>query len=422
MARLSNRSFSTIVVVLGLPVAVAPGQPAHDHDARDWSVGGTAQVIPLLTRATPTASRRNLTEADLTQPILSGHVTTLGGRLTGHAMLNLEGVTLARGELNTGTYGEGYVDRRHPHSYVHELLVTARTDLSLGAQLVALSLTAGRGFAPFGSDDPMARPFVKYPVNHHLAQVLERLVLVAAARAGPLTVEGGVFNGDEPVNPHSVPHWSRFGDSWSARATVRPADGVEMATSIARVESPEFREGLGLDQRKASAVLRIERLEPRSGQSRYLLAEWARTHEYRRGRRVFTFTSFLVEGAYRRSRHWTAVRLERTTRPEEERLIDPFRTPRPQMEFAILGRTRWTAVTLAAGTNGPRTGVFTVAPFVEGTYARAAAVEALAAFVPRDFYGSDRLWLLAFGARVNVGRRMHRMGHYGAAQPALPSH
>jgi hypothetical protein len=116
-----------------------------------------------------------------------------------------------------------------------------------------------------------------------------------------------------------------------------------------------------------------------------------------------------------------ALRLERTTRPEEERLIDQFRTPRPQIEFAILGRTRWTAVTAVAGTNKPRIGVLTVAPFVEATFAHAGKVDALAAFVPREFYRSDKLWLLSLGARVNVGRRVHRMGRYGAATDG-PAH
>src|SRR5687768_11220827 len=125
-------------------------------------------------------------------------------------MINLEGATLARGELNTGTYGEGYVDRRHPHSYLHELLVTARTGVRVGRRAVAMSLATGRGFAPFGSDDPMSRPFAKYPVNHHLAQVLERLLVVGAARVGRVTFEGAVFNGDEPTDPGSLPKWSRF--------------------------------------------------------------------------------------------------------------------------------------------------------------------------------------------------------------------
>jgi hypothetical protein len=417
----SRSSAAFPVILLALPGASAAQDTlAHEpraagHRARVWEASGAAHVIPVLARATPTAGQRSITEAYLTQPVLVGRASLLGGRLATHGMLNLEGATLARGELNTGTYGEGYVDRRHPHSYVHELVAMVRADIAVGRRAAGVSVTAGRGFAPFGSDDPMSRPFEKYPVNHHLAQVLERLVLIAAARTGPLTVEGGVFNGDEPTNPRSLPKWSRFGDSWSARATLRPAHGVEIAASAARLESPEFRDGLGLDQRKTSAVLRIEQPAAGGAGSRYLFAEWARTHDDRRGRVAFTYTSLLAEGAYCRRGRWGALRVEQTIRPEEERLIDPFRTPRPQIEFAILGRTRWTAVTAAAGTNAARIGVLAVGPFAEATYARPEGVERLAAFVPRDFYGSDRLWLLSFGARVNLGRRAHRMGRYGVA-------
>jgi hypothetical protein len=409
--RLSVACFITLV---GVPPAAA-GQQAHGHGTRTWEATGGAQVVPILTRATPTASRRSVTEAYLTQPVLMGELSAFSGYLAAHGMLNLEGATLARGELNTGTYGEGYVDRRHPHSYVHELLATVRADLGPGPPWGAVSVTAGRGFAPFGSDDPMARPFAKYPVNHHLAQVLERVVVIAAVRVGSLTLEGGVFNGDEPTNPRSVPKWSRFGDSWSARATLRPARGVELAGSAARVESPEFREGLGLDQRKASAVARIEQPAADGAESRYLLLEWARTHDDRQGRLAFTYTSVLAEAAYCRRGVWAGLRFERTTRPEEERQLDPFRTRRPQIEFGILGRTRWTAGTAALGTNGTRIGVLTVAPFVEATIARPEMVEELAAFVPREFYGSDRLWLLSLGARVKLGKHTHRMGRYGVA-------
>jgi hypothetical protein len=179
------------------------------------------------------------------------------------------------------------------------------------------------------------------------------------------------------------------------------------------VESPESREGSGLDQRKRSAVLRLER--PAAGGLASLLAEWARTHDDRRGRPAFTYTSFLVEASHCSRMLHGALRFERTTRPEEERLFDPFRTPRPQIEFAILGRSRWTALTAAMGTNAGRAGVLMVAPFFEATYARVEAVERLAAFVPRDFYGSERVWLLSAGARVNLGGRHHRMGRYGVA-------
>ncbi len=43
-------------------------------------------------------------------------------------MFNLEGATIPGGELAPGNWGEGFVDRRHPHTYVHELVLSA-TDL-----------------------------------------------------------------------------------------------------------------------------------------------------------------------------------------------------------------------------------------------------------------------------------------------------
>jgi len=147
------------------------------------------QTIPMVTRADPTATRDALNEGYLTQPLFMGHGSWGPGRSV--VTLNLEGWTLQRGELSTGAFGEGYVDRRHPHSYVHELLGGIE-----GARSgVSASLFAGRGFVPFGSDDPMARPFEKYPVNHHLAQVLERIVAIGAVRHGPVILELSTFNG-----------------------------------------------------------------------------------------------------------------------------------------------------------------------------------------------------------------------------------
>ena len=137
------------------------------------------QAIPLVTRAAPTATRSTLTEAYLTQPMVMAHASWRWLRATG--TLDLEGLTLQRGELSTGGYGEGYVDRRHPHSYAHEALLGAEGSTANWHT----SLFAGRGFAPFGSDDPMVRPFEKYPLNHHLAQILERLVTIVGVRRAP---------------------------------------------------------------------------------------------------------------------------------------------------------------------------------------------------------------------------------------------
>jgi hypothetical protein len=41
-------------------------------------------------------------------------------------------------------------------------------------------------------------------VNHHLAQVLERVIAVAALRRGPIIGEVATFNGDEPLSPGSA--------------------------------------------------------------------------------------------------------------------------------------------------------------------------------------------------------------------------
>src|SRR6185503_5485724 len=179
---------------ISLVVTVAMLVFARDSAAQNVSV--MAQAIPTITSARPTATRGNLTEAYLTQPAIMVHASWAG--FTGIGTLNLEGLTLERGELTTGAYGEGYVDRRHPHAYVHELLagrdVTATRDFSF-------SVFGGRGFAPFGSDDPMVRPIEKYPVNHHLSQVLERIVGVGALRYRKTMLEVGTFNGDEPLGP-----------------------------------------------------------------------------------------------------------------------------------------------------------------------------------------------------------------------------
>jgi hypothetical protein len=330
--------------------------------------------------------------------------------------VNLEGATLQRGELNTGIYGEGYVDRRHPHTYLHELV--ASVEVPVGRRVRA-SLSTGRGFAPFGTDDPMARPFVKYPVNHHLAQILERVVAIAALRAGALVVEGGAFNGDEPVSPGAPPQWSRFGDSWAARATLRPRAGVEAQASVAAVESPELAAGGGTDHRKASASVRLARAPGRPGLARDALLEWARTAEYSAGRRSFAFESLLGEATVARWGAELSARLERTARPEEERQLDPFRSQRPHTDASILGITRWTIATahLAHPVALPRAAV-RLAPFVEVSWLHAHQATRPSAFEPAVFYGRDRLWNLSAGILVGAGTHgaTHRMGRYGVAR------
>ncbi|HEX2091443.1 MAG TPA: hypothetical protein VHG28_03535 [Longimicrobiaceae bacterium] len=388
------------------------GHARPDAPALLWSVG--AQAVPLLTRADPAFDGEARTEAYLTQPALMGHLSLFGGRVTLLGTLNLEGATLRRGELNAGIWGEGYVDRRHPHTYLHELVGVLRPWGGRGP--VDASLAFGKGFVPFGSDDPMTRPFVKFPANHHLAQLLERGVAVAAVRGGPLVVEGALFNGDEPTAPEDLVRWERFGDSWAVRGTLLPLRGVEASASYAAVESPEHPRGGVLDQRKRSAALRWERGRGRTARE-YALVEWARTDEYDGEERAFSFPTVLAEAAVRRRGVEVAVRWERTERPEGERLLDPFRAPVPHHDISILGITRWRILTLGASAGVSPHPALRLRPFVEAQRLHARETQSTAFFFPRDFYGAERMWSLSAGVRIEAGSVHPRMGRYGAALP-----
>ncbi len=384
-----------------------------------------AQAIGVLTHATPAMAGRSLTEAYLTQPMVMGSLQLWEDRVRLMGMLNLEGLTLRRGELNAGIWGEGYVDRRHPHTYLHEAMATLRlAGARGGAHEITLSL--GKGVVPFGSDDPMVRPFVKYPANHHLAQVLERLVAVAAVRIGPAIVETGIFNGDEPDSPSHLGTPERFGDSWSARATLLPTRGLEIAGSYGFVASPEFRAGSGLDHRKHSVVLRYESI-PHRAVERYALVEWVRTDDYSGQRRSFSFHSVLAEAALRRRGTTVAVRFERTVRPEEERLLDPFRSARPHADANILGATRWEIATARVSRALTVQGLGSEA-FLEIAHLRARETLRPTVFVPAEFYGAERMWSLSGGLQLRVGHTHRRMGRYGAAHaraspaPAVHEH
>jgi hypothetical protein len=379
----------------------------------------SAQAIGLVTQATHTPLDRRLTEAYLTQPLLAAELHAASFSAIG--LLNLEGATLRRGELDLGEWGEGYVDRRHPHAYLHELMVGAET---LGDR-VRGSLFAGRGFVPFGSDDPMSRPFASYPVDHHLAQILERYVVVGAVSMRALSLEAAAFGGDEPVNPSTLPLARRFGDSWSVRGTILGAAlsprlaGGELSASFANVKSPEYREGRGLDQRKGHVAVRV------SGEnawlSRYALVELARTTDLDRGRSLYTFDAALAEGALCHEEMGVALRLERSDRPEEERLTDLFRSARPATDLSILGITEWTTIAGAASLPAFSPRFFRAAPFLE--VARITADRTTAAvFDPVRFYGSRSMWRFSVGARVAAGADHEhvRMGHYGAASLTSP--
>jgi hypothetical protein len=372
------------------------------------------QAIPVVTRAAHTAGGRELTEGYLAQWVAMGSGRALDGHLVLDVTLNGEGLTMRRGELSTGAFGEGYVDRRHPHTYLHELIATG-----IGpAGLLAYSASVGRGFVPYGTDDPMMRPFEKYPINHHLPQILERGLAIGALRLGRVILEGSTFGGDEPTSPGSLPRAGRFGDSWSVRGTALPLAGVELQASYASVRSPEQPDGFGLDQRKRSIS---GRYVSGSGK-RYLLAEWARTDEHDRDRdvAVFGYETALVEGAVTLGTVDVGLRLEQTERPEEERTADPFRTPRPASDLSIAGITRWKAATVAVAFPGATFGPVRGYPYVELERLAASPRSDTDIFDARQFYGSP-IWMASIGIRIRYGVMHARMGRYGVALPAGPT-
>ena len=387
--------------------------PMASHDTARANFQLRAQAIALATRVDPGPANRAHTEGYLAQPILMAHGSALAGHLGATLTLDLEGLTLRRGQLNPGAYGEGYADRRHPHTYLHEAIVVASAAFAgLGA-----SLAGGKGFVPFGTDDPMMRPFAAYPVNHHLAQILERYVAIAAVRRGPVIIEGALFNGDEPVSPGAPPDIDRFGDSWSVRATLALRRSVELEGSVASVVSPEIATGGGRDQQKWSIGAR---LAEQRGPVRDAFVEWARTDELVGDVRASRFTSFLAEAATSLGTGVLAARFENTTRPEEERLLDPYRFSRSPTDLGIIGITRWRIVTLSLSAPISIRGA-DASPFVEVTSAHPSEEVTPSAFVPRDFYGASSIWSASAGVRLGIGTMRHRMGRYGVAMPNAPS-
>jgi hypothetical protein len=369
-----------------------------------------AQAIGVLTRESPAVGGREITEGYLTQPAMMVQLDPWGELLSLKGTLNLEGVTLKRGELNAGIVGEGYIDRRHPHTYLHELVLSSAKRFAMDAAS-GVSISVGKGFAPFGTDDPMARPFEKYPINHHLAQILERAVAIGALRAGPWILEAGAFNGDEPTGPGDTPNRNRYWDSWSGRVTFVPWRQAELQTSYARVKSPENPDGGGADQRKQSASVRLE--DPQH--TGYALFEWARTGDYIGSTRSFTFSSLLAETSASYDRLSGALRVESTERPDEPRLVDVFRTQIPGTDLSIAGRSRWMIVTARVAVSVLNAGAVSAEPFAE--LARAHVSETLrpSGFDPRQFYGSDRIWSFSIGLKVALGMSHMRMGRYGVA-------
>src|SRR6267143_5696477 len=83
----------------------------------------SAQAVVAGTHVDPIPGTGTLTEIRVVQPAVMLH-STVGEHLALRATLNLEGLTIPDGVLTVGGWGEGFIDRRHPHTYAHELMVS----------------------------------------------------------------------------------------------------------------------------------------------------------------------------------------------------------------------------------------------------------------------------------------------------------
>jgi hypothetical protein len=392
---------------LGVPCGAVAAQPAdHRHAAVPTADSVALMVVAVGTHASPALFGRARTEGTLAQGMIMYRGSRVGGVLQASAMLNAEHWLMPNGEPTPAIWGEGFVDRRHPHTVVHEAMVSVQRPRGT----VRGSLAVGRGVVPFGTDDPMVRPFVKYVANHHLAQILERVQFTGALRVRDhAAVEAALFNGDEPAGPLAAPRWSRVGDSFAVRGTIWPWRGaLEVQGSVASVRSPENPDPVSFDQRKQSVSVRHSR------EGRYALAEWARTEERFRGRSLVDYASWLAEAMVPLGVVRAGVRIEQTTRPEEER-VAPFRTIRPHVDNTILGLTRWRLV--SGQVQVPARTVWRLhgALVGEATYAMSAPRIRPTIADPVDFIGARGAWHLTVALRLGIGSMPMRLGRYGAA-------
>lgn len=383
-----------------------------------WALMGMGQLFPVVTAGAPfTDSPLRETEFYATQPAVMLNLESPGSRLTLRTTLNFEGVTLEDGELTYGGWGEGFIDKRHPHTLLHEAMLSLNFwDVAGGAA----SISAGKGFAPYGTDDPMARPVLKYPTNHHLSQILERWTLNGIYLWNNWSVEAGLFGGAEPTGPYDLSNIESFGDSWSARVTRRFGEGFgplapwEVSASYATV-----RETHGGEKESTFLTNAAVRHAERYGfGDLYALVEGSRStlEDDEEG-----YWSLLGETRLESGRHQPYYRVEYATRPEFHR-EGPLGTQgffRYDHDEHAHDASRW--LINSAGYAYELTGYpFSARPFVEVQHHRVSAERGHS--TPEEIFGKESFWALSGGFRLFFGGDPMRMGAYGVLDPMTVMH
>jgi hypothetical protein len=379
-----------------------------------WSLMGMAQAYPMVTTGLGNeSSELSETEPYLTQPALMINLESPGSRFVLRSTLNFEGVTQPDGELTAGGWGEGFIDRRHPHTLLHELMLSANLWNVAGGDL---SLSVGKGFAPYGTDDPMSRPVAKYPTNHHLSQILERWTANVVYLRGPWSVEAGLFGGAEPEGPYDLSNYKAFGDSWSARVIRRfggtgTAARWEVAGSYGSVAEMHH------DGKERTALVNayLRHAATHRFGTLYSLVEASRSEPEGEAQGYY---SLLAESMAGIGRHRPYMRVEYSTRPEWEREAgNPFRY---HHDDEPVGASRWFIATAGYGWQLSGFPLSTM-PFVELQHNRVwnergdADVQAL--------FGDDRFWGISLGVRLFLGSAgPMRMGSYGVLDDMTSNH
>jgi hypothetical protein len=383
-----------------------------------WMALGMAQAFPTVTFAAPSPEATPLEQTGiyLTQPALMFNVESPGSRLTLRTTINLEGLTQPDGELTFGGWGEGFIDKRHPHTYLHEAMLS--WNLRRG-DARGLSISAGKGFAPYGTDDPMMRPVIKYPTNHHLSQILERWTINGIWADPKWSVEAGIFGGAEPTSPGDLSNIESFGDSWSLRITRRVGPGMagawpwEFAGSFGHVEETHDEE----TQVTRLFNLAIRHEGDHGAVHLYTLVE-ASMSDPDDGDGYY---SVVGEFSAQTKRHKPYGRLELSSRPEWERA-----GPRDTDEFFRydhdahpIGSTKWLIATAGYGMSAT-TLPFGIRPYVEAQYHHVQADEGN--IDPVSLFGRRNFWTLSAGMRLFLGGDPMRMGSYGILDPMTMMH
>lgn len=434
MSRTLMRGASVLALQLALvsaPVSAQehvhqPEQQQHGRDAAGdttpgmttvllgggWRAIGMAQIFPSVSTGFGSGARDEITRTEFiaTQPVLMFNVESPGSRFVLRTTLNFEGLTQRDGELTPGGWGEGFIDSRHPHTLVHEAMLSVNFDDVAGG---ALSLSAGKGFAPYGTDDPMARPAVKYPTNHHLSQALERYVASFAWLRSGWSIEAGIFDGSEPTGPYDFENFRDFPNSWSARLTKRFGDAApwELSGSFANVVEVHHDEDR--TTRLFNAYVRHDRTYDFGGL--YALVE-ASVSDPEEGDGYF---AVLGEAQLTRGIHRPYARVEVSTRPEYARDgaegDDFFRYDH---DAHAIGATHWIITTAGYGVSATSLPL-SVRPFVEVQHHN--AVNERGDIAASELFGTNRFWRLTAGARIFLGGGPMRMGSYGVLD-AITAH